>query len=107
MENPKKSLVARAAYLLICPSCGQHAAIVTACGSRSTVFRSKKQGREFVDEMLAKKELLPEEAKYLHSAINESKLEEENPLADAISSILHDFEAEEEASTPNPSPWVN
>ena len=106
MENANP-LVACAAFLLTCPRCGRHATIVTACGKRSTVFHSKKQGREFVDEMLARKELLPEEAQYLRSAINASNLEEEKTLTDTISSTLRNFRIEEEASAPSPSPWVN
>lgn len=105
MKNQEQPLVVLAAYLYVCPNCGEHAVIVTGFEEYSQGFDSKREGLEIVAEMLAKGELLPEEAKFLRSEIYDSKLDRRRPERDASSLVIPATEAEEETTKLRRS-WV-
>ena len=96
MAEPEKPSIIPAAYLWICPNCARHAVIIDVHGRRSAVFCSKRIGIDFVEEMLEARQLSKEEGMFLRWAIEVSALSEEDPMADAISTVAHRFELEDD-----------
>jgi len=80
----KGLLIIVAAYLELCSCCGKTARITLASGESTKAFHSRKLGREIVTFLKEKGRITAEEHRYLHSSLNESTLDEENPFLDRM-----------------------
>jgi hypothetical protein len=95
-------MIAKVAYLKICPKCGHHAWVVCADATKSDEFATKKRGLEIVDEFLQDGAIAKDEALFLQQQIAETRFPLEDRQLDEMVDLLYNTPAcgQFETSTP-------